>query len=223
MVDGDGTYPAESAPLLIARIQAGADMVIGTRLQGAERGRVSDRPFVGQSRVHRRRAPAVRYPDARPVLGLPRVDTPIAGAVAAHRAGLRDRNRALDSGVRQSVPRRRGAGRLWRPHRRQPIEAQHDSRRLPHRDRDPRVLSRLPAAHVVWIRRRCCSFAASIATGSLVIQQYLATGQVLRIPLAICAAGLFILSALSMTAGVLLSSINRRAEEIRSLLVSKWS
>jgi len=54
-------------------------------------------------------------------------------------------------------------------------------------------------------------------------QQYLATGQVLRIPLAICAAGLFILSALSMTAGVLLSSINRRAEEIRSLVVSKWT
>ena len=66
-------------------------------------------------------------------------------------------------------------------------------------------------------------FLASMGTGSVVIEQYLATGQVLRIPLAICAAGLFILSALSMTAGVLLSSINRRAEEIRSLLVSKWS
>jgi cation transporter-like permease len=56
----------------------------------------------------------------------------------------------------------------------------------------------------------------------VVIEQYLTTGQVLRIPMAIGAAGLFILSALSMTAGIILSSINRRAEEIRSLLVSRW-
>jgi hypothetical protein len=63
---------------------------------------------------------------------------------------------------------------------------------------------------------------ASLATGSLVIRQYLATGQVLRIPMAIAAAGLFILSALSLTAGVLLSSINRRTEEIRALLISRW-
>jgi hypothetical protein len=65
--------------------------------------------------------------------------------------------------------------------------------------------------------------AASLAAGSLVFQQYLATGQVLRIPMAIAAAGLFILSALSMTAGVLLSSINRRTDEIRSLLASRWN
>ena len=38
MVDGDGTYPAESAPDFIERIRAGADMVIGTRLQGAGEG-----------------------------------------------------------------------------------------------------------------------------------------------------------------------------------------
>jgi hypothetical protein len=65
-------------------------------------------------------------------------------------------------------------------------------------------------------------FLASMAAGSLVIRQYLETGLVLRIPMAIAAAGLFILSALSLTAGVLLSSINRRTEEIRALLTSRW-
>ena len=64
---------------------------------------------------------------------------------------------------------------------------------------------------------------ASLSSGSLVIKQYLATGQVLRVPMAIGAAALFVLSALSMTAGVILSSINRRTEEIRALVVSRWS
>jgi len=57
MVDGDGTYPAASAPLLIARIRAGADMVIGTRLQGAGDGAFpvghswGNRAFIGVVRV----------------------------------------------------------------------------------------------------------------------------------------------------------------------------
>src|SRR5262249_12674037 len=38
MVDGDGTYAAKDAPALIARIEDGADMVIGTRLDGADQG-----------------------------------------------------------------------------------------------------------------------------------------------------------------------------------------
>jgi hypothetical protein len=57
--------------------------------------------------------------------------------------------------------------------------------------------------------------------GFPVVQQYAATGRVLRIPLAILATGLFTLSALSMIAGVLLSAMNRRAEEVRSLLLTR--
>src|SRR6187200_1535305 len=38
MIDGDGTYAAADAPALIASIQDGADMSIGTRLESAEAG-----------------------------------------------------------------------------------------------------------------------------------------------------------------------------------------
>src|SRR5512143_2909302 len=38
MVDGDDTYPAEAAPLMLARAREGADMVIGTRLEQHREG-----------------------------------------------------------------------------------------------------------------------------------------------------------------------------------------
>ena len=38
MVDGDDTYPAEDVVKLLAAAQGGADMVVGTRLAGAEQG-----------------------------------------------------------------------------------------------------------------------------------------------------------------------------------------
>jgi len=38
MVDGDDTYPAEDVVKLLAAARAGADMVVGTRLAGAEQG-----------------------------------------------------------------------------------------------------------------------------------------------------------------------------------------
>jgi hypothetical protein len=65
--------------------------------------------------------------------------------------------------------------------------------------------------------------AGSVLSGSTVIEQYVATGQVLRIPMAVLASALFVLSALSFTAGVILSSVNRRADEIRALLTSTVS
>ncbi|HEV3077595.1 MAG TPA: glycosyltransferase family 2 protein, partial [Thermoanaerobaculia bacterium] len=38
MVDGDDTYPAEDVVKLLEAARAGADMVVGTRLAGAEQG-----------------------------------------------------------------------------------------------------------------------------------------------------------------------------------------
>ncbi|MFH1132452.1 MAG: glycosyltransferase family 2 protein, partial [Pseudomonadota bacterium] len=38
MVDGDNTYPAEAAPKMLLAVQAGADMVVGTRLSQAKDG-----------------------------------------------------------------------------------------------------------------------------------------------------------------------------------------
>ena len=60
--------------------------------------------------------------------------------------------------------------------------------------------------------------ALSLAAGGVVIAEYLETGAVLRLPLAVLSAALFILSALCLTCGVLLSSINRRSAEIAALI-----
>ena len=50
------------------------------------------------------------------------------------------------------------------------------------------------------------------------IAEFLRTGLVPRLPLAVLSAALFILAALSFTCGVLLSSINRRSAELAALL-----
>jgi hypothetical protein len=59
---------------------------------------------------------------------------------------------------------------------------------------------------------------ASLAGGTVVVRGYLETGLVLRLPLAVLSAALFLLGGLSFTAGALLASINRRAAEIRDLV-----
>ena len=61
----------------------------------------------------------------------------------------------------------------------------------------------------------------SLAAGGVVVAEYLRTGQVLRLPTAILAAGLFVLAAVVLTCGVLLSSINRRAAELAALLTRR--
>jgi hypothetical protein len=58
----------------------------------------------------------------------------------------------------------------------------------------------------------------SLAGGAVVIAEFLRTGLVPRLPLAVLSAALFILSALSFTCGVLLSSISRRSAEVAALL-----
>ena len=59
---------------------------------------------------------------------------------------------------------------------------------------------------------------ASLASGWAPVDDYIRTGFVDHLPRAVLAAGLFILSALSMSLGVLLSSINRRSTELASLI-----
>jgi hypothetical protein len=59
---------------------------------------------------------------------------------------------------------------------------------------------------------------ASLASGYVPVKEYLQTGLVNHLPRAVLAAGLFILSALALAIGVLLSSINRRSVEIAALI-----
>jgi glycosyltransferase involved in cell wall biosynthesis len=60
--------------------------------------------------------------------------------------------------------------------------------------------------------------AASFWSGWLPIDDYVRTGLVHHLPRAVLAAALFILAALSLSLGVLLSSINRRSVELAALI-----
>ena len=67
----------------------------------------------------------------------------------------------------------------------------------------------------------CALLTLSLAGGGVVVSEYLRTGLVQRLPLAVLSTGLFVLSALSLACGVLLSSINRRAAELAAAI--SWS
>ena len=73
-----------------------------------------------------------------------------------------------------------------------------------------------PIAFFGWIAA-VLAFA-SLFSGWAPVDDYLRTGFVDHLPRAVLAAGLFILSALSLSLGVLLSSINRRSTELASLI-----
>jgi glycosyltransferase involved in cell wall biosynthesis len=222
MVDGDGTYPAAAATTLIARIQDGADMAIGTRLHASDDGQfrtghsLGNRLFITVVRVlfgirtrdlfSGYRALSCRLLQLSPLIARG-FEIEAELSIQAFTNGFRVDEVPISYSAR-------GIGSVSKLH-------------------TIRDGYRILIAILAFFRdyRPLTSFGllalallvASLAAGSLVFQQYLATGQVLRIPMAIAAAGLFILSALSMTAGVLLSSINRRTDEIRALLASRWN
>jgi len=221
MVDGDGTYPAASAPALIGRIQDGADMVIGTRLQRATEGAFP----IGHSWGNRAFIGIVRL-----LFGIKTLDL-FSGYRAMSRRLLEQSPliaRGFEIETELSIQAYVNRFRV------EEVPVVYTARTGDSRSKLNTIGdgSRIAIAILSFFRdyrplmafgwTALLLFAASIAAGSLVIEQYLATGQVLRIPLAIGAVGLFILSALSLTAGVLLSSINRRTEELRSMLASRW-
>ncbi|MGA2059045.1 MAG: glycosyltransferase family 2 protein [Thermoguttaceae bacterium] len=56
--------------------------------------------------------------------------------------------------------------------------------------------------------------AAGLVPGTIVIMEYLQTGQVLRMPSAVLAVGLVLLGMLMLTAGIILHSLTRRIREL---------
>lgn len=221
MVDGDGTYPAEAVTRLIDRIQDGADMAIGTRLESFGKESFP----VGHSWGNRLFIAVVRF-----LFGIRTRD--LFSGYRALTARLLQQSPLIAQGF--EIEAELSIQAFVNRFRVDEVPIAYgtrgtDSASKLHTIRDG---YRILIAILAFFRDyRPLTFfgatalgllVASLWAGSLVIQQYLETGQVLRIPMAIVAAGLFILSALSMTAGVLLSSINRRSEELRSLVVSKW-
>ena len=217
LVDGDGTYPAERAADLLATAAAGADMVVGTRLAQASEGAfprghtVGNRLFILLVRL----LFGVRTGDlfsgyrvlSRRLLRL----APLLATGFEIEAELTLQAAIRGLAVRE-LPVAYGARRG-------------DSRSKLSTFRDVyRILLAILTFFRDYRPLACfgglaAGFAGAAAfAGSFVIADYLATGLVNRLPLAVLASALFILSALSLTCGVLLSSINRRSAELAALL-----
>ena len=217
MVDGDDTYPAEDAVKLLEAARAGADMVVGTRLAGAEQGAFRAGHSLGNRLFNLlvRMLFGVRTGDlfsGYRVLSRRFLETtPLIARGFEVEAELA--LQAVVQGYRTvEVPIRYRARPEESPSK---LHTYRDGYRILmailmfFRDYRPLKFFGLLALFLLLL---------SLAGGGLVIAEYLRTGLVPRLPLAVLSAALFILSALSMTCGVLLSSINRRSAEIAALM-----
>jgi len=217
MVDGDDTYPAEALPALLARAERGADMVIGTRLATTAESAFrtghdfGNRLFIFLVRVLFRLRTRDLFSGYR-VLSRRFIET-VPLLARGFEVELELSLQALSNSYRvEEVPvqyRARPAGSASK------LRTYVDGLRilkalvLFFRDYRPMVFFGLLSAMLV---------AASLAFGTIVIRGFLETGLVNRLPLAVLSVALFLLGGLSFTAGTLLSSINRRAAELRDLV-----
>jgi glycosyltransferase involved in cell wall biosynthesis len=218
MVDGDDTYPAEEAHRLIECVRSGAaDMAIGTRLEVFAEGaypaghNAGNRIFVLLVRVlfgvrttdlfSGYRAFSRRFLDLAPLIA--------QGFEIETELSLQ----ALTSNFPVAeVPihyRQRAAGTSSK------LRTVRDGYRILlallafFRDYRPLTFFGIVAAVFAIL---------GLAAGGVVGLEFLRTGQVLRIPLAILSIGLMLLAAVSGIAGVVLSSISRRAAELAALI-----
>jgi glycosyltransferase involved in cell wall biosynthesis len=218
MVDGDDTYPAEaSAQLLAAAVDGGADMVIGTRLQDPAQGALP----VGHGFGNQLFIFLVRL-----LFGIRTRDL-FSGYRLLSRRFLRT-SPLIAQGFEveaelsiQALVHRFKVVEVPVYYRARPEGSQSKLRTIQDgtrilfailtffRDYRPLTFFGLLSLFLLLL---------SLGTGGVVIGEFLRTGQVLRIPMAILTAGLFVVGALSMTCGVLLSSINRRAAELAALI-----
>ncbi len=217
MVDGDDTYPAADAVALLAAARAGADMVVGTRLAGAEEGAFR----AGHSLGNRLFNLLVRV-----LFGVRTRDLFSGYRVLSRRfletTPLIARGFEVEAELSlQAVVQGYHTAELPIRYRARPEES--PSKLHTYRDgyrilmailmffRDYRPLNFFGLLALLLL-------LLSLTGGGVVIAEYLRTGLVPRLPLAVLSAALFILSALSLTCGVLLSSINRRSAEIAALI-----
>jgi glycosyltransferase involved in cell wall biosynthesis len=226
MVDGDDTYPAEAVHELIAAAVGGsgggggADMVIGTRLQAAEAGSLpaghgfGNRLFIGLVRLlfgirTRDLFSGYRLLTRRFLQVSPLIAQGFEVEAELSLQALVQHFRVAEVPV---VYRARPEDSKSK------LRTFHDGARILlailafFRDYRPLTFFGLLSLFLLLL---------SLATGGVVVVEYLQTGQVLRVPTAILAAGLFLLSAVALTCGVLLSSINRRAAELAALLTRR--
>jgi len=218
MVDGDDTYPAEDARTMIdAAIERGVDVVIGTRLDthhpaAFRRGHsAGNQFFIWLVRVlfgirtrdlfSGYRVMSRRFLDVTPLVATG-FDIEAELAVQAKMNGF----------LVVEVPvHYRPRGDDSHSKLRTFQDGYHILRSIMLLFRDYRPVAFFGCLGLLLV-------LASLWSGIAPILDYVRDGYVHHIPRAVLAAGLFILSALSLSLGVLLSSINRRSAELAALI-----
>lgn len=217
MVDGDDTYPAADAPKLLAAAEAGAEMVIGTRLQEFEAGAFraghsfGNWLFIFLVRVLFGVRTQDLFSGYRVITRRFLESTPLIAEGFEVEAEL-----SLQATVQQfpvaEVQVRYRARPKENPSK---LHTYRDGYRILmailtfFRDYKPLTFFGLLATFFLVL---------SLAGGGVVIAEFVKTGLVPRLPLAVLSAALFILAALSLTCGVIISTINRRSAEIAALI-----
>jgi glycosyltransferase involved in cell wall biosynthesis len=222
MVDGDATYPAEDAPKLLEAAEAGADMVIGTRLDRYDEGAYrpghtfGNRLFIGLIRLlfggrtndllSGYRVLSRRFLDEVPLLARGfEVETELS--IQALMGGFP----VVEIPVHY---RQRGANSVSK------LRTYRDGYRILvamlafFRDYRPLTFFGLLAAFFA---------VGALLAGGVVVDEYLRTRMVLRMPLAVLSVGLAMVSVMSAIGGLVLSSISRRAAELSVLLMRRRS
>jgi glycosyltransferase involved in cell wall biosynthesis len=217
MVDGDDTYPAADAPKLLAAAEAGAEMVIGTRLREFEAGAFraghsfGNWLFIFLVRVLFGVRTQDLFSGYRVITRRFLESTPLIAQGFEVEAEL-----SLQATVQQfpvaEVQVRYRARPVENPSK---LHTYRDGYRILmailtfFRDYKPLTFFGLLATFFLVL---------SLAGGGVVITEFVKTGLVPRLPLAVLSAALFILAALSLTCGVIISTINRRSAEIAALI-----
>jgi len=218
MVDGDDTYPAEKVGELLRAAQVeGADMVVGTRLATSDPGAfppghgIGNRLFIWIVRLlfgirttdlfSGYRVLTHRFIQSTPLVATG-FDVEAELSVQAQANGYRVIELPVDYRARHGASRSK-------------LRTLHDGTRILagimtlFRDYRPMTFFGALAA----------AFAAlGLWNGFAPIDDFMRTGLVHHIPRAILAASFFIMSAVAITLGVLLSSINRRSAELAALI-----
>jgi len=218
MVDGDGTYAAEDAAVLLsAAAESGADMAVGTRLAGHEAGAfpaghgLGNRFFIALVRAlfgirtddlfSGYRVLTRRYLQSTPLVA-EGFEVEAELSVQAQARGYRVVE--VPVGYRPRDPRSRSKLRTYQ-------DGYRILRGLLIFFRDYRPLTFFGGVAAGL-------FALSLWSGVAPVDDYLRTGLVHHLPRAVLAAALSTIGIISLTLGVLLSSINRRSAELAALI-----
>lgn len=217
MVDGDGTYDAASARDLVTACRQRADMVVATRLEQFSNDAfpmlhgIGNKAFVVLVRL---------------LFGVSTRDL-----FSGYRVLRRDMVRSLplisrgfqiDAEISlQAIERGYRVTEIAVPYKTRVAGSQSKLRTFPD---GYRILLVLLALFRDYRPLTCFGaigsafFALGLLAGSLPVIEFLETGFVRRLPLAVLATGLMLLAAVSLVAGVVLSSVQRRAEELRAYI-----